>query len=156
MKICPGCNQELSLEKFAWRNKEKGTRHSSCHECRKAIAKASYQKNKDKIKAKALLRGIENREQAMRWKSTLSCVCCSESYTKCLDFHHIDPTTKEYDVSGLIGSYHLRSVLKEASKCIVVCANCHRKIHDNAIEVTQDLIDKSMHMINISVKNNSP
>ena len=58
--------------------------------------------------------------------------CCSKcGYNKCiaaLDFHHLDPTVKEGKVIGSTASLEKQRV--EASKCILVCANCHREIHN--------------------------
>jgi hypothetical protein len=51
-------------------------------------------------------------------------------YTKCieaLEFHHIDETTKEFAISGSTKS--LENQKKEADKCYMLCANCHRELH---------------------------
>ncbi len=45
------------------------------------------------------------------------------------DFHHLDPATKEFNISrATCGNYSWDRLVKEISKCILVCANCHRKI----------------------------
>jgi hypothetical protein len=60
----------------------------------------------------------------------LSCSVCGENDPVCLDFHHVDPTTKEGTVSQMVNEFRSKtSILLEVSKCEVVCANCHRKIH---------------------------
>jgi hypothetical protein len=48
----------------------------------------------------------------------------------CMDFHHRAPATKERDLSE---ARTLTSARREAAKCEVVCANCHRLIHTPAI-----------------------
>ena len=51
-------------------------------------------------------------------------------YDKCieaLEFHHIDETTKEFAISGSTKS--LEKQKKEADKCYMLCANCHRELH---------------------------
>ena len=57
--------------------------------------------------------------------------CCEKcGYNKCieaLEFHHIDESTKEFAVSGSTKS--LERQKKEADKCIMLCANCHRELH---------------------------
>jgi predicted HNH restriction endonuclease len=59
------------------------------------------------------------------------CVVCGNTYPQSVfDFHHKDPTQKEAQV-GTMGSYE--KCLKEAEKCILVCANCHRMIHNDEI-----------------------
>jgi hypothetical protein len=61
--------------------------------------------------------------------------CCSRcGYNKCiaaLEFHHTDPTVKE---GGIIGSTaSLKKQREEAQKCILVCANCHRELHNPSL-----------------------
>jgi hypothetical protein len=68
------------------------------------------------------------------------CQCCG--YNRCigaLDFHHVDPTTKEFNISqnGLTRSIH--KVIEELRKCALVCANCHREI-ENGLRENPSLI----------------
>jgi hypothetical protein len=46
-----------------------------------------------------------------------------------LDFHHIDPTTKDEGICVLISTGIWDKVKAELDKCILVCANCHREMH---------------------------
>ncbi len=60
------------------------------------------------------------------------CAHCGVSYPTCVyDFHHIDPSTKLYNVSTMVSSFATkRDVLfAELDKCLLLCANCHRKFH---------------------------
>ena len=58
--------------------------------------------------------------------------CENCGYDKCtaaLDFHHKDMNEKEFNISG--GSLKSFEKLKpELDKCILLCANCHREIHN--------------------------
>jgi formate-dependent nitrite reductase cytochrome c552 subunit len=47
-----------------------------------------------------------------------------------LEFHHRDPTTKEFSLGGFAGS--IERAQREADKCALVCANCHRIRHAQA------------------------
>lgn len=63
-------------------------------------------------------------------KATLACVVCGENEPVCMDFHHLDPTKKEFNISYMFSrGLSLESVLKEIEKCVVLCSNCHRKYH---------------------------
>jgi hypothetical protein len=61
------------------------------------------------------------------------CLCCPEKNPICLDFHHKDPKKKDKAVAKLLGFKNKERLLNEIKKCIVVCANCHRKIHAGVI-----------------------
>ncbi len=58
--------------------------------------------------------------------------CCEKcGYNKSyevLQFHHINPNEKDFTISGK--SYSVERLKKEVDKCILVCANCHREIHE--------------------------
>lgn len=57
------------------------------------------------------------------------CSCCKQSFPTCVyDFHHLDSSNKHANVSNLINAFGYDSLAKELSKCILVCANCHRGI----------------------------
>lgn len=63
-------------------------------------------------------------------KATAGCAHCPETDPVCLDFHHIDPTTKKATISRLYaGTWGWPVIEAEIAKCIVLCANCHRKEH---------------------------
>lgn len=51
-------------------------------------------------------------------------------YYKCveaLEFHHTDPTVKEFATSA--STVSRERFINELRKCICVCSNCHREIH---------------------------
>lgn len=48
---------------------------------------------------------------------------------KALEFHHLDPTQKDFTISN--DHFKLKDAIEESKKCILVCANCHRELHDN-------------------------
>jgi hypothetical protein len=45
------------------------------------------------------------------------------------DFHHRDPDEKEISMSRIIGNWSWTRVLAEASRCVLVCGNCHSQHH---------------------------
>ena len=57
--------------------------------------------------------------------------CCAVcGYDRCiinLHFHHVDPSTKELDMTARVGR-SLAAFREEAQKCVLVCANCHGEI----------------------------
>lgn len=61
-----------------------------------------------------------------------SCNLCGYNKTvNALEFHHINPEEKEYGIASQGTCHDIEKDLQEVQKCILVCANCHREIHDN-------------------------
>lgn len=128
MKECSVCKQTLPLDEFAFRNKTTNARHGQCNTCRRATAKRSYENNKDTVIAKTKIRRKGVRDWYQQLKSTMKCCVCAESDPACLDFHHLDPTEKEFDPSASL-AYGKKAVVLELNRCACLCANCHRKEH---------------------------
>ncbi len=55
-------------------------------------------------------------------------VCGTVRHNCVFDFHHVDPKTKSFGVSGSGITRAWSAVEAELKKCILVCANCHREI----------------------------
>lgn len=56
--------------------------------------------------------------------------CSKCGYNKCLaalDFHHVDPSTKDKDYVNSRMSFDKLKI--ELDKCVLLCANCHREEH---------------------------
>jgi 5-methylcytosine-specific restriction endonuclease McrA len=66
------------------------------------------------------------------------CVRCGyKKYQGALEFHHTDPNEKDFNPSQL-KNYSFNERLKnELDKCILVCSNCHREIHDEIIKTKE-------------------
>lgn len=75
------------------------------------------------------------------YKNKLKCEICGEDEMICLDFHHLNPKEKEGDISHLLLKQNrsFKRVLEEVEKCVVLCSNCHRKVHAGLIELPHKL-----------------
>lgn len=51
-----------------------------------------------------------------------------------MDFHHLDETIKSNARAGLMGATGAQFE-KELKNCILLCSNCHRKLHAGIIEI---------------------
>ena len=68
------------------------------------------------------------------------CKCALCGYNKvisALEFHHIEPEEKEYGIAEKGTCHDLEKDLAEVKKCILVCANCHREIHEELYSVEE-------------------
>ena len=58
------------------------------------------------------------------------CTLCDEKEPCCLSAHHIDGSTKEFDISkGIRQKLSTNRIKTELAKCVCLCENCHRKVH---------------------------
>lgn len=105
---------------------------------RGTIMKYVVVEKKDKVERKDQL--VKN---VMEWRKRVKlklveykggeCEKCG--YNKCvraLEFHHLDPSEKDFTISGK--SWSFERLKDEVDKCILVCSNCHNEIHYNEIE----------------------
>lgn len=96
------------------------------------VIKLYREKNIDKIKENANKRRRERRDFLADYKSRYGCFICEEKESCCLDFHHVNGEDKGYTMASL-RMYSIETMMIEIQKCIVLCANCHRKFHAGII-----------------------
>ncbi len=85
-------------------------------------------KYKEKLYEAQKKHRIRVRQRLLEFLSTKECMDCGEKDPIVLDFDHLDRKTKFKTVSQMLsGHYSWQSVLTEAKKCEVRCANCHRR-----------------------------
>lgn len=139
MKTCSACKIEKPLSDFAFKRKADGVVQSKCKVCYTAYNRSYYQtdaiqraKQRDRIKANKRL----VKDQYIEWKKQQRCSQCDESSYECLDLHHLDPTVKDGNLSRMTQDATWNRIKQEIEKCVVVCANCHRKIHSGRITLT--------------------
>ena len=65
--------------------------------------------------------------------------CSVCGYSRCaaaLEFHHLDPSKKEFSLSKVYANPRKWSeVIQELEKCALLCANCHREVHQNILHL---------------------
>ena len=132
MQACRWCGALKSAEEFSFRNQARGTRHKVCAICFGEYGRAHYRENKahylernnrnTRIRARAL------RSWLFEYLVAHPCVDCGESDPVVLEFDHIDRVTKRMDVSVMAQrGYPLATLEAEVAKCVVRCANDHRR-----------------------------
>ena len=58
-----------------------------------------------------------------------ACVLCGyDRYIGALHFHHVDPSQKEFAVSGRGFTRSIQKMREEAAKCVLLCSNCHAEV----------------------------
>jgi hypothetical protein len=89
-----------------------------------------YDLNKEHAKTEVKRRQSEIRQWIFELTATLKFSRCPETHIAVIDFHHKDPTKKDIGLSKVAKwGWSKERILKEIEKCIVLCSNCHRKLH---------------------------
>ena len=134
MRVCGTCGKKKSDNAFAFKNKAKGTRHTSCKACKTIYNATWYEANKtvhrkatrrNRIKYKITIQAITDK------RKNTPCTDCGRSYPPhAMDFHHVESSSKDQAVSALIANgAAIDRVEREIAKCLVLCAVCHRLRH---------------------------
>jgi hypothetical protein len=92
----------------------------------------------------------ENSEHVKNWRrntkqrivDAFNSRCGTCGYDKCveaLELHHLDPKEKEFSFGAIRANpVSWEKIIIEMRKCVLLCANCHREVHNNNREITQD------------------
>ena len=76
------------------------------------------------------IRGLKRKLEAIKQKGGKCEICGYNKNISALDFHHINPSEKEFQIDIRHFSNNSIEVLqKELDKCQLLCANCHAEIH---------------------------
>ena len=62
-------------------------------------------------------------------------ICGFSGHPAALQFHHLDPKTKEFHLSCQGHSRSIQRMRTEAAKCVLLCANCHAQVEAGAKEL---------------------
>lgn len=113
-KVCKVCDKEMELDHFRLVGKYY---RNTCKACECARDKQLQQQLRDYVTS---------------FKD--KCAKCGDTRNYLLDFHHKESEEKELCISAFCStrkwSENSKKVVDdEVSKCIVLCANCHREFH---------------------------
>ena len=63
--------------------------------------------------------------------------CCVCGYNKCIEalqFHHVNPEEKDFEISSN-HTENIEEMKEEIKKCVLVCGNCHAEIEAGIISL---------------------
>jgi 5-methylcytosine-specific restriction endonuclease McrA len=99
--------------------------------------KRTYQERR-KYLLKAVQRRREKvRRMAVEYKGGRCQVCGYDRCIEALEFHHLNPTQKDFGISQKGYTRSWEKVKEEVDKCILLCANCHRECHAGMLQLPQ-------------------
>ena len=117
------CNN-LYVDNLYWSNHKKSSDDLETSKKRRNSNSKSVSKRRRKLK-----------EMSVEYKGG-KCIICG--YNRCigaLEFHHLDPNEKDFGISSSGTTKSWERIKEELDKCICVCSNCHKEIHNNYISI---------------------
>ena len=76
------------------------------------------------------IRGITRKYEYIMSKGGKCEICGYNKNLAALDFHHLDPDQKDFQIDARkFANSKLSDLKSELDKCIILCANCHRELH---------------------------
>ena len=100
-------------------------------EKRRQSQRDHYYRNKEQYLKRNRERKKKLKKQWLEFKGSLSCEMCGEDHISTFDFHHIEKHPDNRAVNKLVSNCNFKEAYQEIKKCMVLCANCHRKHHHN-------------------------
>jgi predicted HNH restriction endonuclease len=113
MSNCTKCSCLLTEETGFQRKSRKSGYQSMCRSCFNEYTTERWRKRK-----------IE----AVEYMGGKCKECGYNKYLGALEFHHLDPSTKEANWNK-IRLWEWSKIKNELDKCVLLCANCHREAH---------------------------
>lgn len=117
---CDHCGSHFEFER-----KHGGNNRTFCFRCvPEGLTKS------ERAKVHQLLR----KEKSQAMKLNIGCSLCG--YSRCataLEWHHQDDD-KLHDPSNAI-KRSWKAYMEEISQCVLLCANCHREVHEGVVNV---------------------
>jgi hypothetical protein len=67
------------------------------------------------------------------------CIICGDTNINHFTYHHINPQDKKFGIGSKIGG-NFTSIIEESKKCVLLCNNCHRELHDGLFSLLKNQI----------------
>ena len=109
---------------------------------------AKVEKRTYRDRAKYLIQAVAKRRRkikalAVAYKGGACRICGYKNYIGALDLHHIDARTKSFGIGDKGYTRSWAVIQREADKCILVCANCHREVEAGITQLpAETLVEK--------------
>lgn len=116
LRTCQICGKEFQIIDNGWTRKY-------CYECSPKINKGQSHGDNITIKRRAI------KEMLIAYKGGRCERCGYDKCNRALEFHHIDPSQKDFGISTQINR-NIDDLKTEVDKCILLCSNCHAELHE--------------------------
>lgn len=144
------------LKKFSLRTLERpklpkrlggSTSEKKCPRCGETKCYSEFYSRRDKTEPSVYCKPCTSDQTMERMRAfKLRCLeacgpfCAICGYDKCvsaLEFHHLNASEKDFSIANLRSYSFSEVVREELSKCVTLCANCHREVHSGLTPVPE-------------------
>lgn len=129
MKICRKCKIPKEWDLFGNNKNELDKKQKTCKKCMAEDQNKSYLKHKERYNKRENQYKLQKLYLINKIKTEKGCEKCNDKRYYVLDFHHIIPEKKEFNIGSIVKHRGLNITLKEIEKCMLLCSNCHREFH---------------------------
>lgn len=92
--------------------------------------KEHYRQNKSNTSFRQYLRSVARKLELIEYKGGKCEICGYNKNIAALEFHHIDSSTKCFNIDGrLLANKKMDELIEEVNKCMLLCSNCHKEVH---------------------------
>lgn len=121
---CSPCLRAQTNRGLQYRNSSEGRLES--HRASNSVAAKAWRERNPEKAHEAKWKVIDKNRMAARVAKDVPCTDCEIKYPYyVMEFDHLDPDTKQFNVSAGVMSASYERLIAEIAKCEVVCANCH-------------------------------
>lgn len=127
-KYCNSCNAIKNISLFS-------SKGNSCKECANKRARDYFHNVKKDAKwlkdrnDRITKDGLYKKQKAVDFLGGKCMDCAGVFPPPVYDFHHLDPKEKEFNLGDILRKKDFSTIEKELTKCVLLCANCHRIRH---------------------------
>jgi hypothetical protein len=124
-QTCSICKNTKPILEFGKHSKYKSGYRNQCKLCHNKRNNLSAATERTK-RRRANVRQ-RNRRFIYGYLQDKFCKDCGDARWQVLEFDHINPEDKKYEISQMVSSSHsIKTIQEEIDKCEIRCANCHK------------------------------
>lgn len=141
IKKCVVCGKELN-----------GLQRKYCSLVCKSKDFYDNNKNGTNIAYRQFIRATKRKLEFIDYKGGCCELCGYKKNIAALDFHHINSNEKEFNIDArVLANSNYEKLKKEVDKCMLLCANCHREIHNenSDIDSVREIIKDEQEILHI-------
>lgn len=133
---CKKCGLEKPETDF-YKDKS-GYIRKTCKQCTIQQSRENQIKNKEwrkeychnyHLKHKQERMRLDKQFRDMKFNLKKPCLKCGEDRLYVIDFHHINPANKSFNINRKTSKKDFSIIENEIKKCVCLCRNCHSEFH---------------------------